>query len=138
MACIKIDDKLQKSQQLSDFFTFLLLENRLSIPRLGLTKILLAKARPGLDSDVTSNAIISRFSEFGIPNGPLENGQPNVMELFTKGLIEEIYDSIHNEMRVDVAVDPGIVVNSTGANSGGPVPSVGSNPLPAEATGIPS
>ena len=136
MACIKIDDKLQKSQQLADFFSFLLSENRLSIPRLGLFKILLAKARPGLDSEVTSNSMISRFKDIGIPTGPLENGKPNVMEAYTRALIEEIYDSIQSEMRVDIAVDPGIIVNSAGGNAGGPVASTGSNPSPAQATGI--
>jgi len=136
MACIKIDDKLQKSQQLADFFSFLLIENRIKIPRLGLVKILLAKARPGLDSEVTSNAIISRFSEIGIPTVPLENGKPNVMEAYTRAIVEEIYDSMHNEMRVDTAVESGMIVTSAGGNAGGPVASTGSNPAPHTATGI--
>jgi hypothetical protein len=136
MSCIKIDKKLQKSQVLADFFDFLLMENRIKIPRLSLPKLLLAKARPGLDSEVTSTAIISRFSEIGIPTGPLENGKPNVMEAYTKAMVEEIYDSIHSEMRVDVAVDQGMIVTSAGGNSGGPVASTGSNPSPHTATGV--
>lgn len=136
MACIKIDKKLQKSQSLADFFDFLLSENRLKIPRLSLPKLLLAKARPGLDSEVTTTAIISRFSEIGIPTGPLENGKPNVMEAFTRALVEEIYDSIQSEMRVDVAVDQGMIVTSAGGNAGGPVASTGSNPAPHTATGV--
>jgi hypothetical protein len=135
MACIQIDPKLQKSQQLADFFSFLLLENRLKIPRLGLLQILLSKTRPGLDSEVTAASVISRFAEIGIPTGPLENGQPNVMESFTKVLIAEIYDSIHSEARVDVAVDPGMIVTSVGGNAGGPVASTGANPAPHTATG---
>lgn len=136
MACIKIDEKLQKSQALADFFDFLLMENRLKIPRLSLPKLLLAKARPGLDSEVTTTAVISRFSEIGIPTGPLENGKPNVMEAYTRALIEELYDSIQSEMRVDVAVDQGMIVTSAGANAGGPVASTGSNPAPHTAVGI--
>lgn len=136
MACIKIDKKLQKSQVLADFFDFLLMENRLRIPRLSLPKLLLAKARPGLDSEITTTAVISRFSEIGIPSGPLENGKPNVMEAFTRVLIEEVYDSIQTEMRVDVAVDSGMVVTTAGGNAGGPVLSTGSNPAPHTATGI--
>lgn len=138
MACIKIDNSLQKSQQLADFFSFLLVENRLKIPRLGLLKILLAKARPGLNSEVTATSMISRFSEIGIPTGPLENGKPNVMEAYTRALIEEIYDSIHSEMRIDTAVDQGMIVNSAGGNAGGPVASVGASPAPHTATGIAS
>lgn len=138
MACIQIDQKLQKSQQVTDFFSFLLLENRIKLPTLPLPKILLAKARPGLDSDVTANAVISRFSDIGIPTGALENGKANVMEQYTKALIAEIYDSIQSEMRVDVAVDSGMIVTSAGANAGGPVASTGANPEPATATGIAS
>lgn len=138
MACIKIDKNLQKSQELADFFSFLLLENRLKIPKLGIFKILLAKARPGLDSEITTTSVISRFPEIGIPTGPLVNGHPNVMEAYTRVIIEEIYDAIQSEMRVDSAVDAGMLVNSTGGNSGGPVASVGANPLPHSAVGIAS
>jgi hypothetical protein len=138
MACIKIDKNLQKSQELADFFSFLFLENRLKIPKLGIFKILLAKGRPGLDSEVTAVSVISRFPEIGIPTGPLVNGHPNVMESYTRAMIEEIYDSIQGEMRVDSAVDAGMLVNSTGGNSGGPVVSVGANPLPHSAVGIAS
>src|ERR1035437_819899 len=136
MACIQIDKNLQKSQELADFFSFLLLENRFKIPRMPLPKIVLAKARPGLDSEVTSSAIISRFPEIGIPSGPLGNGHPNVMEAFAKIMTEEIFDSIQNEMRVDTAVDIGMLVQSTGGNAGGPVVSVGQNPLLHSATGM--
>lgn len=137
MACIKIDEKLQKSQSLADFFDFLLMENRIKIPKLSLPKILTAKARPGLDSEVTATSVISRFNEIGIPTGPLENGKPNVMEAYTRALIEEIYDSIHSEMRIDAAVDSGMIVTSAGGNAGGPVASTGSNPAPHTATGVP-
>jgi hypothetical protein len=136
MACIKIDKKLQKSQVLADLIDFLLMESRIKIPRLSLPKLLLAKARPGLDSEITTTAIISRFSEIGIPTGPLEDGKPNVMEAYTRAMVEELFDSIQSEMRVDIAVDQGMIVTSAGGNSGGPVASTGSNPSPHTATGI--
>lgn len=138
MACIEIDKNLQKSQELADFFSFLLLENRLKVPKLGIFKILLAKARPGLDSEVTATSVISRFAEIGIPTGPLVNGHPNVMEAFTRVLIEELFDSIQSEMRVDTAVDSGMIVTSAGGNAAGPVASTGSNPSPHTAVGIAS
>lgn len=138
MACIKIDKKLQKSQDLADFFSFLLLENRLKVPKLPLFKLLLAKGRPGLDSEVTATSVISRFNEIGIPTGPLANGSNNVMEAYTRVMIEEIYDSIQSEMRVDSAVDSGMIVTSAGGNAGGPVASTGSNPAPHTAVGIAS
>src|SRR3990172_7617841 len=104
MACIKIDKKLQKSEEMANFFLFLLNEDRVNLPRLSLIQLLLGKFRPGLDSDIITSSILSRFNEFGLPSGPLEGGQPNVMELFTRGLVEEIVDSVHTDARVDVAV----------------------------------
>jgi hypothetical protein len=45
-------------------------------------------------------------------------------------MTEEIVDSIQSDMRIDIAVDSGMIVQSNGGNAGGPVASVGSNPLP--------
>lgn len=136
MGCIKIDNKLQKSEEIADFFAFLIFEARNVLPRFSIPKILLAKLRPGLDSGIISTAVVSRFNEAGIPTGPLENGSANVMELYTKILVEEIVEAIQNDARSDIAVDSGIVVTSAGANAGGPVVSTGSNPSPHTATGI--
>lgn len=136
MGCIKIDKKLQKSEEIAEFFSFLLFEARNVLPKLSLPKILLAKLRPGLDSNILATSIISRFSEIGIPNGPLENGKPNVMEAFVKILSEEFVDSVQSDMRVDAAVDQGMIVSSVGGNAGGPVVSTGANPAPHTATGI--
>lgn len=136
MACIKIDDKLNKSEEIANFFDFLFNDDRINLPKLSLFQILLAKLRPGLDSDITSSSIISRFQEIGIPSGPLPGGSPNVMEAYTKIVVEEIIESIQSDMRVDTAVEPGMVVTSAGANAGGPVVSTGSNTAPHPATGV--
>lgn len=135
MAIIGIDPKLQLAEEVANYFAFLLEENRIKIPKLSLPQILASKFRPGLDSDVTANSVISRFSEIGIPFGPLEGGHPNIMEAYTGVLISEVFDSIKNHMRVDVAVDPGIIITSAGANAGGPVASTGTNPDAATAAG---
>lgn len=136
MGCIKIDDKLQKSEEIAEFFSFLLLETRNFLPRLSLPKILIGKLRPGLDSSILSTSIISRFNEIGIPNGALENGHPNVMEGLVKIMSEEFVDAIQNDMRVDAAVDQGMIVTSAGASAAGPVTTTGANPAPHTATGI--
>ena len=136
MACIKIDKKLQKSEQIADMFASLLKAGSFKIPRLTIPQILLAKARPGLNPDITAAAVISRFKEIGIPTGPLENGKPNVMEAFAKVMVEEMFDSIQSEMRIDAAVDQGMIVTSAGGNAGGPVASTGANPSPHTSTGV--
>ena len=58
MGCIKVDDKLQKSEELSNFILFLFKENRIKIPKFSLFQILLSKTRPGLDSDSISSEIL--------------------------------------------------------------------------------
>ena len=136
MGCIKIDNKLQKSEEIAEFFSFLLFETRNVLPRLSIPKILIGKLRPGLDSSIIATSIISRFNEIGIPNGPLENGSPNVMEGFAKIMAEEFVDAIQSDMRVDAAVDQGMIVTAAGANAAGPVATTGANPALHTATGI--
>lgn len=136
MGCIKVDKKLQKSEALSKFILFLFKENRLKIPRFSLFQILLAKTRPGLDSDVISSEIISKFEKIGIPNGPLEGGTPNVMEEYTRVLTDEIVDAIQSDMRVDIAVDAGMTVFGSGANAGGLIVTTGSNIAPHSGSGL--
>jgi hypothetical protein len=136
MALIEIDQSLNKSEEISDFMLFLLNEDRVAVPRLPIPQILLAKARPGLSSDILSASIIARFPEIGIPTGPLVGGAANVMEAYTKALVEEIIDAIQNDMRVDVVTDAGATVSAIGANAGGPVTTVGATVAPHTAIGV--
>lgn len=133
---IEINEDLNKSEEIADFMLFLMNEDREILPKLSLQEILLSKIRPGLNADILTSSIISRFSEIGIPSGPLVGGAPNVMEALIKVISEEIVDAIQNDMRVDVAIDAGMVVNSLGTNSGGPVNSVGASTSPHTGTGV--
>ncbi len=136
MGCIKVDEKLQVSDGLSNFILFLFQENKLKLPNFSLFEILLAKLRPGLDSDSISSEVISKFDKIGIPSGPLENGKPNVMEEYTKVMMDEIVSAIQSDMRVDIAVDSGMIVTATGGNAGGPVVTTGSNITPHSGAGL--
>tara|TARA_Y100000389_G_scaffold200051_1_gene239702 strand:+ start:1353 stop:1769 length:417 start_codon:yes stop_codon:yes gene_type:complete len=138
MGCIKVDDKLKKSEELSNFILFLFKENRLKIPQFSLFQILLSKFRPGLDSDSISEEVISKFDKIGIPSGPLENGTPNVMEEYTRTVMSELVDAIQTDMRVDIAIDAGMTVLGSGANAGGPIVTTGSNPAPHSGSGLAS
>lgn len=138
MGCIKVDENLQKSEDLANFILFLFEENRVKIPRLGIFQILLAKFRPGLDSDTISSDVISKFNRIGIPSGALEGGQTNVMEEYTRVLSDSIVDAIQNDMRVDIAVDQGMTVVASGGNAGGPLVATGANPAPHTGTGVAS
>lgn len=136
MGFIKIDSGLQKSEDIANFFSSLITDERNVLPKLSLGTIVRAKTRPGLDGTALANSIIARFKEAGIPTGPLSEGVLNSMEELMKIACEEIVDAIQNDMRVEVAVDQGMQVISNGANAAGPVPSTGINPKTHSATGI--
>lgn len=138
MGCIKVDKELQKSEALSNFVLFLFQENRIKLPKLSLFEILLSKLRPGLDSDSISSEVISKFEKIGIPTGALEGDRPNVMEEYTRVLTEEIVSAIQSDMRIDVAIDAGMNVISSGGNAGGPIVTTGANPVPHSGNGLAS
>lgn len=137
MGFIKIDSKLQKSDTIADFFSSLIMDERIKLPKLSLPQILIAKSRPGLNAAAISSSVISRFKEADIPTGALSEGVPNSMEEFVKIIMEELVDAIQNDMRVDIAVDQGMQVYSTGANAAGPVVSTGANIMAHTAVGVP-
>ena len=136
MALIGIDSGLNLSEETADFLLFLLNENRIPVPRLTIPQILITTVRPGLDAQILSSSIISRFDEAGIPTGPLVGGANNVMEALVKIMCEEIIDALQNDMRIDIATDAGATVSTMGANAGGPVPSVGAVTVPFTGTGV--
>jgi hypothetical protein len=133
---IPIDENLNVSEEIANFFLFLLNEDRVQLPKLSIKQILLAKGRPGLSAEILSSSIISRFPEAGIPTGPLVGGATNVMESFVKILCEEVVEAIQNDMRIDVVTDAGATVSASGGNSGGPVVSVGATVAPHTGIGV--
>lgn len=136
MAAIAIDDNLNISEEIADFLLYLLNEDRIQMPKLSIPKILLAKGRPGLSSEILSSSIISRFPEAGITTGPLVGGATNVMENLMKIICEEIVDAIQSDMRVDVVTDAGATVSASGGNAGGPVVCVGATVAPHTGIGV--
>ena len=135
-SAIPIDEDLNISEEIADFFLFLLNEDRTQLPKLSIPQILLAKQRPGLSSEILSSSIISRFPEAGIPTGPLVGGAANVMENLVKIMMEEIVEAIQNDLRVDVVIDPGAAVTASGGNSGGPVVAIGATTAPHTGVGV--
>ena len=131
MALIPINEELNKSEDIADYLLTILNEDRPSFTQKPtMPQVLMTKTRQGLSSEILTAAIVSRFKEAGIPSGPLVNGQKNVMESLVEIMIEEIIDAIQRDMRIDVVVDPGMMVQSNGANAGGPVVSVGQSIKP--------
>ena len=136
MAAVAINEDLNIAEEIANFLSFLLNEDRVQVPKLSIQQILLAKGRPGLSSEILSSSIISRFPEIGIPTGPLVGGATNVMENFVKVVCEEVVDAIQNDLRVDVVVDPGTTVSASGVNAGGPVVCVGATIVTGTGIGV--
>ena len=84
-----------------------------------------AKLRPGLSPIMIASKIISRQSEAGAPIGVLPSGGRNVAEAMEVIRVEEIIDALLNDARIDVVINPGIPVTVQGANTGGPMMSLG-------------
>jgi len=133
---VDIDPKLNISEDVADLLLTLMSDSFELNRNLTVYEILAEKIRPGINSDVLSNAIISRFKEIGLPSGPLVNGAQNVMEAFVVVFCEELVDAIQNDMRVDIGIFPGGTVNTNGANAGGPVVSIGTTVNAQQGIGI--
>lgn len=84
-----------------------------------------AKLRPGLSPILIASKIIERQVEAGAPPGVLPSGGENISENMELIRIEEIIKAIQEDARVDIAIPPGIPLTAQGANSGGPVVSIG-------------
>jgi hypothetical protein len=136
MAAVAIDENLNVSEEIANFLLFLLNEDRVQLPKLSIPQMILAKGRPGLSAEILSSSVISRFPEAGIPTGPLVGGATNVMENYTKILLEEIVDAIQSDMRVDIVTDAGATVSASGGNAGGPVVCVGATVAPHTGIGV--
>jgi hypothetical protein len=81
--------------------------------------------RPGLSPSKIASRIIQRQSEAGIPVGTLPSGKVSPSEIMERIRVEEITKAIVSEMAIDVAMQPGTVLQATGSSAGGPVQSVG-------------
>jgi len=127
MAIIQIDSSLNVSEEMSELFLSFITDSFDFTRSLTTYEILAQKQlRSGLNADNLATNIMNRFKEIGIPSGPLVNGAPNVMEKLVVVMCEEIVDAIQAQMRVDVAIFPGGLVQAAGANGGGPLTAIGS------------
>lgn len=125
MALIPISNDLQFSEDLAEYLLLVIEEDRAGYARTPTTnEVVRAKTRTGLSADLISDRVKARFNEIGLPSGPIDQ-HPNVMEEYTDVIIDEIVKAIQTEMKVILAVNPGIITKSTGANSAGNVASVG-------------
>ena len=84
------------------------------------------KLRPGLSAKNIAARIITRQSEAGLIAGDVFADGGNTAEFMELIRIEEIVDALLNDSVVNVVIDPGVAVQTTGVgNLGAPVVSFG-------------
>lgn len=81
--------------------------------------------RPGLSPSKIASRIIQRQSEAGVSVGPLPSGKVSPSEIMERIRVEEITKAIVSEMAIDVAIQPGTLLQATGGNAGGPIQVIG-------------
>jgi hypothetical protein len=93
--------------------------------------------RSGLSAQSIAARIISRQSQTGRQVGDVFLDGPNVEETMELIRIEEILNALHNEAVVNVAINPGTLVQTIGiGNVGAPVISIGATTSIASGNGI--
>jgi len=95
-----------------------------------------APLRPGASAIDAAENIISRQSELGIPTGPIQGVSPNLAESMEKIRVEEILKELRTKSKITIVIPPGLPVQATGANTGGPVVCIGTTVTPWIAYGI--
>lgn len=90
-------------------------------PTLPTPLVLASSAKLGVSPTEVASNIISRQEEAGIPVGALPDGTTSPDEIMYKIIVEEIINALIGNMRVTVAIQPGIPVVAVGANAAGPV-----------------
>ena len=135
-ALFRISDDNNKSEEVADFLLFLMNEDRVPVPKLSLLQIIMARTRPGLSAEQIASSVISRFPEANIPVGVLKEGTANSMEQLVRIMCEEFVDAIQNDMRVDIAVDVGMIGQGFGANAGGPITTINTTTKPHTGIGV--
>lgn len=79
-----------------------------------------ASKRSGLSATVSTQNVLKKKQELGLPTGTLPNGNPNIDDIMLKMIFEEIYRALREDAVNEVAINIGGQL--TAAGSAGPVP----------------
>ncbi len=104
--------------------------NLLKVPNVKSSKvpkplIAQAKNRKGLSKTESVSKILAQLADKGHEIGPFEDGTPNMMADLIEIVIGVVYKALQEDAKITVSIDPGVKLQATGANVGGPVQSQG-------------
>lgn len=93
--------------------------------------------RPGLSAYRITSNIIQQNKNVGIPVGENKDGSMNLINAYTYNVVKSIVDDIkQNGVIQSVSPEKSVLIESTGANAGGPFVAVGYNKLSFLSRGI--
>jgi len=105
--------------------------DRVKVPAQILPAVLLyctAIKRPGLSASKIAADIISDNEALGIATGTMPDGSPNVVNQYTYNIVKKVVDAIKEDAVIQAAIPMGsLMIQTNGANAGGPVVGVGTN-----------
>ena len=116
------------------------LTNQLRQPATIISSIILLCSlvrRPGLSCLISTSKIIQQNAKDGIPTEKAPDGSPNLMNLFAKNVVCEVFRALKEDANIQIAIQPGsLSITSNGSNAGGPVVSQGTNTSAGEGVGL--
>ena len=114
--------------------------NSSKIPANILPPILLkstALDRPGLSAYKIASQVIQNNKSLGIPTEDNPDGSSNLVNQYTYNIVKCVVDAIKNDATVQVAIPAqSLLIQTNGANAGGPLVGIGTNLLDSIGNGI--
>lgn len=87
-----------------------------------------AMKRPGLSASKIAADIISNNDALGIPTDVNPDGSPNIINEYTYNIVKCVVNAIKQDGVVQVAIPAGtLMIETNGANAGGPLVGIGTN-----------
>lgn len=84
--------------------------------------------RPGLSTASSSAKIIVKLAERGIPTDPCPDGTQNLTNAMVAEIVNEIFRALREDAKIEISIAPGgAIVETNGANGGGPLVGIGGN-----------
>lgn len=107
------------------------------IPMPAILLLCAAMSRQGLSPLRSLNNICAAMEGLGIPTTNNPDGSPNLIVNVLYLLLQEVYRAQTEDAVVQGSVEPGaMMIQSNGANAGGPVVSIGTNLMPTHIWGV--
>lgn len=94
------------------------------------------KFREGLSAIDIASKIIERKKEIGVGLGSLPSGAENIDLKMETIRIEEILNALLTKAKIEIVIPPGIPIQASGGNAGGPIVVVGTTINSSKGEGI--